>query len=118
MMHVREREQGEVIYKIGDIFLNAAAEFRSAYSTYVSRLQAAEERLKEEMEGNGELRMFLEVYAGGAIDHWRLTFRPPKQCSHHLDNTSKMSPKEKMENNEGLRTFLEVYAGGAIDHGD
>ena len=60
-MYVRQREQGEVISKIGDIFLNAAADFRFAYPTYVGLLPGAERRLKGEMEANGDLRVFLDV---------------------------------------------------------
>jgi len=61
-MRVRQREQGEVISSIGDIFVNAATEFRSAYSTYMGRLPGAEKRLKEEMEANNDLRVFFEVW--------------------------------------------------------
>ena len=60
-MYVRQREQGEVISRIGDIFLNAATEFRLAYPTYMGQLPGAEKRLKEEMEANGDLRVFIEV---------------------------------------------------------
>lgn len=60
-MYVRQREQGEIISRIGDIFLNAATEFRFAYPTYIGQMPGAEKRLKEEMENNGALRVFLEV---------------------------------------------------------
>ena len=63
-MYVRQREQGEVISKIGDIFLNAATEFRFAYPTYMGQLPGAERRLKGEMEANGDFRVFLEVRTG------------------------------------------------------
>ena len=62
-MYVRQREQGEVISRIGDIFLNAASEFRLAYPTYMVQLPGAEKKLKEEMEANGDLRVFIEVRA-------------------------------------------------------
>ena len=61
-MCIRKREEGEVISKIGDIFLNAASEFRLAYPTYMGQLPGAEKRLKEEMEANADLRVFLEVW--------------------------------------------------------
>lgn len=64
MMYVRQREQGEIISKIGDIFLHVATEFRVAYPTYIGQLAAGEKRLKEEMEGNGEFRVFIEVRTG------------------------------------------------------
>jgi hypothetical protein len=60
-MYVRQREQGEIISRIGDIFLNAASEFRFAYPTYMGQLPGAEKKLKEETESNGDFRMFLEV---------------------------------------------------------
>jgi hypothetical protein len=60
-MYVRQREQGEIISRIGDIFLNAATEFRLAYPTYIGNLADAEKKLKEEIENNGEFRVFLEV---------------------------------------------------------
>lgn len=61
-MYVRQREQGEIISRIGDIFLNAATEFRLAYPTYIGQMPGAEKRLKEEMENNGGFRVFLEVF--------------------------------------------------------
>lgn len=61
VMHVRQREQAPVIQSVGDIFLDAATEFRSVYSNYVGRWPMAEKRLKEEMEQNPEFRLFLEV---------------------------------------------------------
>jgi len=60
-MYVRQREQGKVISKIGDIFLNAATEFRFVYPTYIGQLPGAEKRLKGDMEANSDLRAFLEV---------------------------------------------------------
>ena len=60
-MYIRQREQGGIISKIGDIFLNAATEFRLAYPTYIGQLAAAERRLEEEMERNEEFKVFLEV---------------------------------------------------------
>ena len=60
-MCIRQREQGKIISRIGDIFLRAATQFRSAYPTYISQLEAAEQRLKDDMENDGEFRAFLEV---------------------------------------------------------
>jgi hypothetical protein len=61
VMYVRQREQAPVIQSVGDIFLDAATEFRSVYPNYVGRWPMAEKRLKEEMEQNPEFRLFLEV---------------------------------------------------------
>ncbi|KZP01565.1 Dbl-like domain-containing protein [Calocera viscosa TUFC12733] len=60
ILKVRQREQNPVIQKIGDIFLNSAVDFRQVYPTYVGHLPVAEKRLKDEMERNHELRLFLE----------------------------------------------------------
>jgi hypothetical protein len=61
VLSVRQREQQPVIQRIGDVFLNAAADFRSVYPVYVGHLPVAEKRIKEEMESNAEFRRFLEV---------------------------------------------------------
>jgi RHO1 GDP-GTP exchange protein 1/2 len=61
IMHVRLREEGPIVKRIGDVFLNFAAEFRVVYPTYVGRQSMAEKRLKEEIESNAEFRLFLEV---------------------------------------------------------
>ena len=61
VLNVRQREQSLVIQRVGDIFLEIATEFRLVYPVYVGHLPHAEKRLKEEMEGNHELRLFLEV---------------------------------------------------------
>ena len=62
-MYARQREHRETFSGIGDIFLNAATEFQSAYPTYISQLAAAERRLEEEIEHNEAFRAFLEVCA-------------------------------------------------------
>lgn len=61
VMFVRQREQAPIIQRIGDIFLQAAAEFRSVYPIYVGNLPVAEKRIKEEVENNADFRRFLEV---------------------------------------------------------
>ncbi|KAL6309388.1 Dbl-like domain-containing protein [Sparassis latifolia] len=63
VMNVRQREQAPVILGIGDIFLEAATEFRLAYPIYVGHLPVAEKRVKDEMEHNAEFRRFLEQCA-------------------------------------------------------
>ncbi|KAH8833385.1 CNH domain-containing protein [Flagelloscypha sp. PMI_526] len=60
-LYVRQREQSPVIQRIGDIFLEAATEFRFAYPNYMGSHQAAERRLKEEMDNNVDFRMWLEA---------------------------------------------------------
>ncbi|KAF9269276.1 Dbl domain-containing protein [Marasmius fiardii PR-910] len=61
VLYVRQREQSPVIQKIGDIFLDAATEFRMAYPIYVGGFVAAEKRLREEAENNVQWRLFVEV---------------------------------------------------------
>lgn len=60
-MYVRQREQGPVIQRIGDVFLEAATEFRLAYPIYIGHLPLAEKRLKDEIDANSDFRLFLEV---------------------------------------------------------
>ncbi|EIW75246.1 hypothetical protein CONPUDRAFT_85508 [Coniophora puteana RWD-64-598 SS2] len=59
-MYVRQREQGSIVQKIGDVFLEAATVFRYAYPTYVGHLPLAEKRFRDETESNAGLRLFLE----------------------------------------------------------
>ncbi|KAI8996474.1 Dbl-like domain-containing protein [Trametes punicea] len=67
IIYVRQREQAPVIQGIGDIFLDAATEFRVTYPNYIGNLPIAEKRMKEELEKNAEFKRFVE------------------QCSRHPD---------------------------------
>ncbi|KAI0831970.1 Dbl domain-containing protein [Trametes gibbosa] len=67
LINVRQREQAPVIQGIGDIFLEAATEFRVTYPNYVGNLPVAEKRMKDELEKNAEFKRFVE------------------QCSRHPD---------------------------------
>ncbi|KAJ6607005.1 hypothetical protein B0H10DRAFT_2073442 [Mycena sp. CBHHK59/15] len=60
VVYVRQREQAPVIQRIGDIFLDAATEFRLAYPIYVGHHPLAEKRMKEELDVNPEFRLFIE----------------------------------------------------------
>ncbi|OSX64043.1 hypothetical protein POSPLADRAFT_1179647 [Postia placenta MAD-698-R-SB12] len=62
VLNVRQREQYPIIQGVGDIFLEAATEFRVAYPIYVGHLPVAENKVKEESERNAEFRRFLEKY--------------------------------------------------------
>ncbi len=61
IIFVRQREQAPVIHGIGDIFLEAATEFRLAYPAYVGHFPVAEKRMKDELEKNAEFKRFVEV---------------------------------------------------------
>ena len=61
ILHVRQREQGPVIQRVGDILLEAATEFRKSYPAYVGNYPLAEKRLRHEQETNLEFRSFIEV---------------------------------------------------------
>ncbi|KAF8990664.1 Dbl-like domain-containing protein [Cyathus striatus] len=63
VMYVRQREQGPVIERIGDIFLDAATEFRLAYPTYIGHHPIGEKRMKDEVENNPKFKLFLEQCA-------------------------------------------------------
>ncbi|TFK71669.1 hypothetical protein BDN72DRAFT_957951 [Pluteus cervinus] len=60
VLYVRQREQAPVIQRIGDVFLDAAVEFRLAYPFYIAQHPAAEKRMKDEMDSNPAFRLFLE----------------------------------------------------------
>ena len=64
IIFVRQREQAPVIHGIGDIFLEAATEFRLAYPAYVGHLPVAEKRMKDELEKNADFKRFVEVGRG------------------------------------------------------
>lgn len=59
-LNVRQREEHPIVQRVGDIFLEAATEFRNVYPTYVGHHPLAEKRMKQEMEQNPEFRIFLE----------------------------------------------------------
>lgn len=61
VLYVRQREQSPVIQSVGDVFLDAATEFRTVYPIYVGCHPLAEKRMKEELEHNSEFRLFIEV---------------------------------------------------------
>ena len=69
VMYVRQREEGPVIKRIGDVFLTAAAEFRTVYPIYVGHLPVAEKRIKDESESNAEFKRFLEVWLSLSCDY-------------------------------------------------
>ena len=85
-MYVRQREQSPIIHGIGDIFLDAATEFRLAYPNYVGHFPLAEKRMKDELEHNAEFCLFLEVR-----DFWFppcahiLILLNKQQCARHPD---------------------------------
>ena len=61
VLNIRQREQAPIIHGIGDIFLEAATEFRLAYPTYIGHFHVAEKRMRDEIENNPTFRLFLEV---------------------------------------------------------
>ncbi|KAF9785479.1 CNH domain-containing protein [Thelephora terrestris] len=94
MINSRQREQGVIALRIGDIFLNAETEFRPAYTTYVCQLAVAEKRSQEEMENNGDFRFraFLE------------------QSLWHPDNANKKDLKHWLNRPlEHLRMYLVFF---------
>lgn len=62
---IRQREQYPLIQTIGDLYLEAAADFRNVYPDYLGNLPLAEKVLNEELESNPEFRLFVEVGAQG-----------------------------------------------------
>ncbi len=76
VLYVRQREEGPIILRIGDIFLQSAAEFRFAYPTYIGHFPISEKRLKDETEANPQLKIFLDVRSFVLAALCVLTFRP------------------------------------------
>ncbi|WRT64361.1 uncharacterized protein IL334_001293 [Kwoniella shivajii] len=56
---IRMREQ-PIIFFVGDLFLQAATEFRNIYPEYTGKLPQAELALTKEMEENPDFRLFVE----------------------------------------------------------
>jgi hypothetical protein len=57
---IRQREQ-PIILTVGDIFLEAAADFHDIYPEYTGNLPQAELALSQELADNPDLRLFVEV---------------------------------------------------------
>lgn len=57
---IRQREQ-PIIQFVGDLFLQAATEFRNIYPEYTGSLPQAEVALSKELEENTEFRLYTEV---------------------------------------------------------
>ncbi|WVQ97641.1 hypothetical protein IAU59_004755 [Kwoniella sp. CBS 9459] len=56
---IRMREQPVILF-VGDLFLQAATEFRNIYPEYTGRLPQAEATLTKEMDENPDFRLFVE----------------------------------------------------------
>ncbi|KAH8804048.1 CNH domain-containing protein [Flagelloscypha sp. PMI_526] len=93
-LHVRQQAQSPVIRMIGDMFLEAATEFRLAYPNYISSHQAAKRRLKEELDNNVDFRMWLKaqscdpdhisgISGHNEVDLKHLLNRPPKHLQRY-----------------------------------
>ena len=114
-MYIRQWEQGGIISKIGDIFLNAVTKFRLAYPTYIGQLAAAGRRLKEETKCNKEFRVFLEVCARFPWTYYQpletdsaMFFLKKQLCHPH--NVKKRNLKHWLKHpSEHLNTYLVVY---------
>ncbi|KAF8075167.1 CNH domain-containing protein [Lyophyllum atratum] len=108
VMYVRQREEGHVIGAIGDIFLDAATEFRLAYPIYIGHHPIAEKRLKDEIESNPQFRIFLEKCLRQSTrqgDSLRLDLK------HFLNR-----PAEHLQKYPGqLERLLELTAPGNAD---
>jgi hypothetical protein len=76
---VRQREQYPFIERIGDVFLEAATEFRMMYPEYVGHHPIAEKRVKEELERNAEFRVFIEVCNPRLIVNHSAFAHPPSR---------------------------------------
>lgn len=69
---IRQREQ-PIILAVGDIFLEAAADFHDIYPQYTGNLPQAEQVLTQELAENPDLRLYIEVLPLSARSLARLT---------------------------------------------
>ncbi|ESK85040.1 signal transducer [Moniliophthora roreri MCA 2997] len=106
VLYVRQREQSPVIQRIGDIFLDAATEFRIAYPIYIGGYVAAEKRLREEAENNTQWRMFVEQST-------REVQRHRKPSTPGLENGPSGSQAHQVS---PIRLDLKHYLNRPIEH--
>ncbi|KAF5361963.1 hypothetical protein D9756_002198 [Leucocoprinus leucothites] len=129
-LYARHRKQQPVIRRIGDIFMNAVADFCSAYPTYIAHHMNAEERLRDELERNQEFKFFLERCSMKSLQHGQLGHpdlrhllsRPSDQLEKYpafldsiLEKTEEENPdveflKEAIQTMAGLRRFVQLRA--------
>ncbi|KAF9454366.1 Dbl homology domain-containing protein [Macrolepiota fuliginosa MF-IS2] len=84
ILYIRQREQAPVVRGIGDIFLDAATtDFREVYPTYIGHHPSAERLLRDELEKNPELRLFIENCSRRQIT--RLGQSPRLDLKHFLN---------------------------------
>ncbi|KAF7790213.1 hypothetical protein EIP86_001165 [Pleurotus ostreatoroseus] len=125
VMYVRQREQAPVVKGIGDIFLDAATEFRTVYPTYVGNLPNAEKRMKDEADHNPEFKRFLEQCArhpdAHRLDLKHFLNRPSEHLQKYppmleaiCKETTDGNPdidflKEAIESIKKLQTVAQLY---------
>ncbi|KAL0068394.1 Rho guanine nucleotide exchange factor [Marasmius tenuissimus] len=107
VLYVRQREQSPVIQRIGDVFLDAATEFRVAYPTYVGGFMAAEKRLREEYDNNVHWKLFVEQCT-------REVQRSRKPSV--LSNGEPHSPSSPTHPATNYRLDLKHYLNRPIEH--
>ncbi|THU88754.1 Dbl homology domain-containing protein [Dendrothele bispora CBS 962.96] len=111
IMYVRQREEQYVIQTIGDIFLNAAAEFERVYPIYIGHHPLAEKRLKDEMDNNSDFRLFLEQASRQQTRHGQNPDAPRLDLKHFLNRPSEHLQKYPVL----LEAILHETAKGNTD---
>ncbi|EAU90407.2 signal transducer [Coprinopsis cinerea okayama7 len=140
VMYVRQREQAPIINTIGDIFLDSATQFRKLYPLYIGRQFLSEMRLREELDNNGEFRVFIEncqrqltgMRSGGehGLDLWHYLNRPTEHLQKYpvllqavYNETARDNPDgdfllesisaiKNLQNVAQLRTFQSAMGKG------
>lgn len=59
-LHVRQREESPIVVSIGDLFLDAALQWQSAFIAYVANYPIAKSRIGRETQINPRFREFIE----------------------------------------------------------
>ncbi|PWN22901.1 hypothetical protein BCV69DRAFT_280509 [Microstroma glucosiphilum] len=60
-LHIRQREEQPIIHSIGDLFLDAALEWQTAFVTYVANYPIAKSRIGREQSINPRFNQFIET---------------------------------------------------------
>ncbi|KAJ7580194.1 Dbl-like domain-containing protein [Mycena floridula] len=110
VIYVRQREQFPVIQRIGDVFLDAATEFRFAYPAYIGHYPMAEKRLKEEIDENPDFRLFIEKCSRHSARHGE---SPRLDLKHFLNR-----PSEHLQKYPVLLTAIHHETADGNPDGD
>lgn len=113
-LHERQREDGAVVQRIGDVVTTAALDWRAAYTAYVAHYPLALARLKAEAESNARMQRFVEDCrrhpAAGRHPLDNFLFRAPARLQRyhlHLESILRHTSKYS-DDGDALQLAIEV----------